>query len=65
MKVISYTTKYEVRRIEDILKKNKIYGEEKNLHFMMFGESKVNAKVTPRELEKFISEYCRFWDLKH
>jgi len=64
MEIISNVTKYEVRKIIDILKKNNIKGEERDIHLMMFSEAKINAKIELRQLDEFLSLYCDFWGLK-
>ncbi len=65
MEIVSYTTKWEVLKLIDILKKNRVTGEEKNLHLVMFGEAKANAKLGYGQFDTFLLAYCRFWGLKH
>jgi len=65
MEIISNTSRYELEKIITILKKNRITGEEKYKHLIMFGEAKVHAQMTPYELDRFILAYCNFWDLKY
>jgi len=64
MEIISNITKHEAKIIIDVLRKNKIKGEEKDIHLMMFTEAKINAKIELIQLDEFLIKYCNFWNLK-
>jgi len=64
MEIISNITKFEARKIIDILRKNKIKGEERDIHLMMYAEAKVNANIELMKLDEFLIKYCDFWGLK-
>lgn len=67
MNITSYTTKWQVYKIVEILEGNgyKPTDEEFQKHLVMFGESRANAKIQGGEdFDDFVENYCRYWRLK-